>query len=126
MSSITTMQAINEKILSMDYREFGAEIKVVDAQEPLDSGVLVLITGYLIGKENIRRSFIQSFFLATQDKGGNVLNDIFRFVEEADEQRGTSGLVNGTGVTLLEILLWITLGFIVKFLLQYLTIMFFG
>ncbi|XP_038985890.1 nuclear transport factor 2-like isoform X3 [Phoenix dactylifera] len=100
MSSITTMQAINEKILSMDYREFGAEIKTVDAQESLDGGVLVLVTGYLTGKDNIRRSFTQSFFLATQDKGYYVLNDIFRYVEEADEQQGISGLVNDTGVTL--------------------------
>ncbi|XP_008792921.2 nuclear transport factor 2-like isoform X3 [Phoenix dactylifera] len=100
MSSITTMQAINEKILSMYYREFGAEIKTVDAQESLDGGVLVLVTGYLTGKDNIRRSFTQSFFLATQDKGYYVLNDIFRYVEEADEQQGISGLVNDTGVTL--------------------------
>ncbi|XP_008795224.1 nuclear transport factor 2-like [Phoenix dactylifera] len=65
MSLITTMQAINEKILSMDYREFEAEKKTVDAQESLDGGVFLLVTGYLTGKDNIKRSFTQSFFLAT-------------------------------------------------------------
>lgn len=100
MSSVTTMQAINEKILSMDYGGLVAEIKTVDAQESLDGGVLVLVTGCLTGKDNIRTNFTQSFFLATQDKGYYVLNDIFRYVEGADEPQGTSRLVNGTGVPL--------------------------
>ncbi|XP_077227947.1 nuclear transport factor 2-like [Tasmannia lanceolata] len=95
MSSITTMQAINEKILSLDYKEFRAEIKTVDAQESLDDGVIVLVTGYLTGKDNIKRNFTQSFFLAPQDKGYFVLNDIFRYTEEVEHQEGNLGLVNG-------------------------------
>ncbi|KAL4587938.1 hypothetical protein LXL04_000815 [Taraxacum kok-saghyz] len=88
MSITTTMDAINTKILSLNYDEFRAEIKSVDAQESLDGGVNVLVTGYLTGKDNIVRNFTQSFFLAPQDKGYFVLNDIFRYMENANNNEG--------------------------------------
>ncbi|KAK0576986.1 hypothetical protein LWI29_026261 [Acer saccharum] len=76
MSITTTMQAINDKILSLDHEEFSAEITTVDAQESYNGSVLVLVTGNLTGKDNVRRrKFTQSFFLAPQDKGYFVLND---------------------------------------------------
>ncbi|KAJ4728449.1 ras GTPase-activating protein-binding protein 2-like [Melia azedarach] len=87
MSITTTMQAINDKILSLDYGEFSAEITTVDAQESYNGGVLVLVTGYLSGKDNLRRKFTQSFFLAPQDKGYFVLNDVFRYVDDANYVR---------------------------------------
>lgn len=100
MSSITTMQAINEKILSLGYGGCGAEIKTVDAQESLDGGVIVLVTGYLTGKDNVRRTFTQSFFLATQDKGYFVLNDMFRYMEDDAHHGENCNLVSGTVVPL--------------------------
>lgn len=75
-------KAINEKILSVDYSEFRAVIKTVDAQESLDGGVIVLVTGYLTGNDNVKKNFTQTFFLATQDKGYYVLNDVFRYVDD--------------------------------------------
>ncbi|KAK1569301.1 hypothetical protein Q3G72_035139 [Acer saccharum] len=90
MSMTTTMQAINNKILSLDYGEFTAEITTVDAQESYNGGVLVLVTGYLTGKDNERRKFTQSFFLAPQDKGYFVLNDVFRYVDDANHGNQTS------------------------------------
>ncbi|KAK8943492.1 hypothetical protein KSP40_PGU001492 [Platanthera guangdongensis] len=87
MSTISTLQAINEKILSMDYTDYRAQIKTVDAQKSLNGGVLVLVTGYLFGKDNVKRDFAQTFFLATQVKGYYVLNDIFRYVEEGDQEQ---------------------------------------
>ncbi|KAG0492819.1 hypothetical protein HPP92_006217 [Vanilla planifolia] len=86
MSTSSTLQSIDEKILSMGFGGCRAQIKTVDAQESLNGGVLVLVTGYLFGKDDVRRDFAQTFFLATQDKGYYVLNDIFRYVEEADQQ----------------------------------------
>ncbi|URE24900.1 Nuclear transport factor 2 (NTF2) domain, partial [Musa troglodytarum] len=94
MSLVTTTNAINEKILSMGVVR--AEMKTVDAQESLGGGVLVLVTGYLTGEDSVKRDFTQSFFLAPQDKGYYVLNDILRFVEEADQQQEHEGLANGT------------------------------
>uniref|UniRef100_A0A166FJM6 NTF2 domain-containing protein n=1 Tax=Daucus carota subsp. sativus TaxID=79200 RepID=A0A166FJM6_DAUCS len=85
-SITTTMSAINEKILSLNYGEFRAEIKTVDAQESLNTGVHVLVTGYLTGKDNVVRDFAQTFFLAPQERGGYfVLNDMFRYLEKANQ-----------------------------------------
>ncbi|KAI3450834.1 hypothetical protein Pfo_007499 [Paulownia fortunei] len=91
MSITTTMQAINEKIVSLNYGDFRAEIKSVDAQESFSGGVHVLVTGYLTGKENTVRNFAQAFFLAPQDRGYFVLNDIFRYVDNVNVN---SALVN--------------------------------
>ncbi|KAJ8466619.1 hypothetical protein OPV22_029171 [Ensete ventricosum] len=69
MSSVTGMDAINEKILSVDYSEFRAEIKTVDAQESLDGGIV--------------------------DKGYYVLNDIFRYVDDGNDQWESGALTSG-------------------------------
>ncbi|XP_042402809.1 nuclear transport factor 2-like isoform X1 [Zingiber officinale] len=94
MVLVTTTEAINQKLL-LSTGHVGAEMKTVDAQESLGDGVSVLVTGYLTGEDNVKRSFIQSFFLAPQDNGFFVLNDIFRFVEEAEHQQVNQGLANG-------------------------------
>ncbi|KAL8546528.1 hypothetical protein ACS0TY_006312 [Phlomoides rotata] len=83
MSITTTMQAINDKIVSLNYGDYKAEIKSVDAQESFSGGVHVLVTGYMTGKENSVHNFAQSFFLAPQDKGYFVLNDMFRYLDNA-------------------------------------------
>lgn len=77
-------QGINEKILSLDYKNYKAEIKTADAQKSYGEGVTVLVTGCLTGNDNLRRKFAQSFFLAPQDNGYFVLNDVFRYVEDDD------------------------------------------
>lgn len=57
-----------------------AEIETVDAQESLSGGVIVLVTGHLTGRQDgVRREFTQTFFLAPQEKGFFVLNDLFRY-----------------------------------------------
>ncbi|KAI5015718.1 hypothetical protein ZWY2020_057108 [Hordeum vulgare] len=53
MDTVTTMEAINEKIMSMDIAR--AEIRGVDAQESLCGGVTVLVTGHLTGKDDVCR-----------------------------------------------------------------------
>ncbi|KNA17161.1 hypothetical protein SOVF_082610 [Spinacia oleracea] len=84
MTSVTTMKGINAKIISLDYKNYKAEIKTADAQDSYKDGVIVLVTGCLTGKNNIRRNFAQSFFLAPQSKGFFVLNDVFRYVDESE------------------------------------------
>lgn len=58
MPSVSTMQAINDNILSLDYKKFKAEIKTTDAQESDKGGVVVLATGCLTGMDNVRRPFL--------------------------------------------------------------------
>ncbi|XP_058736451.1 nuclear transport factor 2-like isoform X2 [Vicia villosa] len=84
MTSVTTMKGINEKILSLNFKEFKAEIMTADAQKSHNEGVTVLVTGCLTGKDNLRRKFAQSFFLAPQEIGFFVLNDVFRYVEDRE------------------------------------------
>lgn len=74
-------QSINEKIMSLNYGAYRSEIKSVRSQESFNGGVQVLVTGMLVGEENTARTFAQTFFLAPQDKGYFVLNDIFEYVE---------------------------------------------
>ncbi|TXG56635.1 hypothetical protein EZV62_017948 [Acer yangbiense] len=85
MTSVKTMEGINDQILSMDYQNFKVQIFHADAQVSCNGGVIVLVTGCLIGKENLRRKFTQSFFLAPQEIGYFVLNDVFRYVDEKEE-----------------------------------------
>ena len=83
-------QAINDKIISLNYGDYTAEIITADAQESHEKGVIVLVTGCLTGKDNLRRKFSQTFFLAPQDKGYYVLNDVLRHVEETESNRSNS------------------------------------
>ncbi|GMH20402.1 hypothetical protein Nepgr_022243 [Nepenthes gracilis] len=93
MSSTTTMDAINEKIKS--YGALKADIKFVDAQESYNLGVIVLVTGDMIKEDDSRRHFTQTFFLAPQDKGYFVLNDLFRYVEDDYHHNGNQESANG-------------------------------
>ncbi|KAK8674365.1 hypothetical protein V6N13_112657 [Hibiscus sabdariffa] len=100
MSITTTMQAINEKILALGFGEFTAEITSVDAQDSHNGGVLVLVTGYLTGKDKLKRKFTQTFFLAPQDKGYFVLNDMFRFIDDGKYESGSQDRVNNIETSL--------------------------
>lgn len=86
-------QAINDKIVSLNYGDFRAEIRSVDAQESFSGGVHVLVTGYLTGKDDTVRNFAQSFFLAPQDNGYYVLNDMFRYVDVVNVNRAFVSVV---------------------------------
>uniref|UniRef100_A0A803M0R5 Uncharacterized protein n=1 Tax=Chenopodium quinoa TaxID=63459 RepID=A0A803M0R5_CHEQI len=94
MTSVTTMPGINEKIVSLNYKDYVAEIKTADAQLSLGGGVIVLVTGYMTGKDNVKKKFAQSFFLAPQEKGFFVLNDVFRYVEDEESAVAASDPVN--------------------------------
>lgn len=95
ISSVTTMQAINEKILSLDSKNYLAEIKTADAQDSYQGGVILLVTGCLTGRDNVSKNFTQTFFLAPQEKGYFVRSDIFRYIEENKPPESSSKSVNG-------------------------------
>lgn len=74
--------AINEKIVSLNLDGASAEVENVDAQYSLSGGVTVLVTGHLTVPGKERKAFVQSFFLATQERGYFVLNDTFRYLSD--------------------------------------------
>ncbi|KAJ7943335.1 Ras GTPase-activating protein-binding protein 2-like [Quillaja saponaria] len=82
MASVTTLQGIDDKIVSLNYKNFHVEILSADAQLSYKDGVMVVVTGALTGGDNVKRLFTQAFFLAPQDKGYFVLNDVFRYMDE--------------------------------------------
>ncbi|CAL4929558.1 unnamed protein product [Urochloa decumbens] len=83
MVDVTTLSAINEKIMSMGFRNGLIEIETANAQFSHMGGVLIVVIGSLTSDEGVCRRFTQSFFLAPQEHGGYfVLNDVFSFVLE--------------------------------------------
>ncbi|KAI3830839.1 hypothetical protein MKW92_001796 [Papaver armeniacum] len=88
-------QAINQKIMS-NSTDHKAEIKIADAQYSHVDGVIVLVTRCLTGKDSVGRKFTQSFFLAPQEKGYYVRNDVFRYLDEDQVLKPETVLVNKT------------------------------
>lgn len=84
--------------MALDYGDFKAEIITVDSQDSLSGGVLVMVTGSLFKKLTGRRNFVQSFFLAPQEKGYFVLNDIFRYLDEDESQTSRVAPVVANGL----------------------------
>ena len=59
------------------------EIKTINSLDSWNGGVLVMVSGSVKIKDfNGRRKFVQTFFLAPQDKGYFVLNDIFQYFDD--------------------------------------------
>ncbi|XP_065874448.1 nuclear transport factor 2 isoform X2 [Euphorbia lathyris] len=79
--SASTMLQIHTLAMSLNFTAI--EIKTINALESLHGGVMVMVSGSVKTKEfNLKRKFVQSFFLAPQEKGYYVLNDIFQFFDE--------------------------------------------
>ncbi|KAJ7558118.1 hypothetical protein O6H91_04G025200 [Diphasiastrum complanatum] len=88
-------EEINNEVMSLDPGHLVAEIKTIDSQESLRGGVLVMVTGSLASKNNARRDFVQTFFLAPQEKGFFVLNDMLRYLEAEPPSLRSTNVTNG-------------------------------
>ncbi|KAH9617051.1 hypothetical protein KSS87_023103 [Heliosperma pusillum] len=77
----SAMVQIHTLVMSM--RLTSIEIKTINSLESWNGGVIVMVTGSLQMRDfSGRRNFAQTFFLAPQEKGFFVLNDIFHFIED--------------------------------------------
>ncbi|XP_076925714.1 nuclear transport factor 2-like isoform X2 [Bidens hawaiensis] len=67
----------------------GIEIKTINSLESWSQGIVVVVSGSVKSKIfSGWKKFVQTFFLAPQEKGYFVMNDIFHFVsEEVTHQR---------------------------------------
>lgn len=79
----SAMLQIHKLVLSLNY--MGIEIKTAHSLESWNGGVLVMVSGcvHLKGFTG-KKKFMETFFLAPQEKGFFILNDIFHYVD--DEQ----------------------------------------
>lgn len=76
-----TMLHIHSLVMSLRYT--GIEIKTAHSLESWNGGVLVMVSGSVQIKDfSGKRKFVQTFFLAPQEKGFFVLNDIFHFIDD--------------------------------------------
>ncbi|MCE3215168.1 GTPase activating protein (SH3 domain) binding protein [Datura stramonium] len=107
MKCLTTFEGINEFIISSHFKDNKVEVKTIDSQSSATGGILVVVTACLIGQADSRKNFSQTFFLAPQEIGYYVLNDIFRFVdveesstiieEKIDEKTSVASLATESG-----------------------------
>lgn len=78
---IILVQAINDHVLSCDYESMTFEVLSVDSLNSFKDGIFIVVIGFLTGKDNLKRKFSQTFYLARQNtRQFNVyvvLNDIF-------------------------------------------------
>ena len=78
---IYTLQKIHELLSKLNFTSI--EIKALHSLPSWARGVLVMVSGYVQMQEyNGRRQFVQTFFLAPQEKGYFVLNDILHLLDE--------------------------------------------
>ncbi|KAK8623829.1 hypothetical protein V6N13_065192 [Hibiscus sabdariffa] len=77
----TGILQIHALVMSLNFA--GIEIKTAYSLESWNGGVLVMVSGSVQVKDfNSWRKFVQTFFLAPQDKGYFVLNDIFHYIDK--------------------------------------------
>ncbi|BCR90886.1 NTF2 and RRM domain protein [Aspergillus chevalieri] len=77
-------KAINEKIKQLDFQDCKVRVLNVDSQASFDN-ILVHVIGEISNKSEPSRKFVQTFVLAEQPNGYYVLNDIFRYLTEEEE-----------------------------------------
>ncbi|KAJ5709601.1 hypothetical protein N7493_009892 [Penicillium malachiteum] len=78
-------KAINEKIKQLDFQECKVRVLNVDSQASFDN-ILVSVIGEISNKSEPSRKFVQTFVLAEQPNGYYVLNDIFRYLVDEEEE----------------------------------------
>ncbi|EOA33817.1 hypothetical protein CARUB_v10021291mg, partial [Capsella rubella] len=92
MMTFNSNEAINEQIISCDYENTTFEVLSIDSQSSLEDGIFFMVVGFVTGKDNRRRKFSQMFYLARQ-KDYDVLNDIFRYVDDDESTPKTLPLL---------------------------------
>ncbi|XP_073031134.1 uncharacterized protein [Primulina eburnea] len=81
IKTVTTLSGINGEIMSSDYKYCLFETETVEFQESLEGGILIAVAGLLTLKDDVIKGFSQTFFLAKQEDGFFVLNDILQVVD---------------------------------------------
>lgn len=78
---------INNRILSLNFKDCHAKIRQVDSLETLDKGVVVQVSGELSNNGQPMRRFFQTFVLAPRSPTNYyVRNDIFRYQDEPNSK----------------------------------------
>ena len=79
------MQAIQERIRDLEFQDCKVRVSNVDSQASFEN-IVIQVIGETSNKSAELRKFVQTFVLAQQPTGYFVLNDIFRYINEEDEE----------------------------------------
>ncbi|RPA74707.1 NTF2-domain-containing protein [Ascobolus immersus RN42] len=77
---------IAERIKREGFNDCKVRVTNVDSQGSLNNSIIIQVIGEMSNDGNLNRKFSQSFFLAEQPHGYYVHNDIFRFLNDEDEE----------------------------------------
>ncbi|OUM63832.1 hypothetical protein PIROE2DRAFT_43151, partial [Piromyces sp. E2] len=75
-------EEIRKRISDIDYKECRVVVSNVDSQPSNNEGIIVQVLGEMSNKDEQAIKFAQTFFLAVQQGGYYVLNDIFRHLKD--------------------------------------------
>jgi len=78
-------RAINDRIKELDFQDCKVRVTNVDSQAS-DTNIVIQVIGEISNKSQAHKKFTQTFVLATQTNGYFVLNDIFRYLVEEEEE----------------------------------------
>ena len=78
------LKAIAERIKELDIQDCKVRVSNVDSQESFKN-IVVQVIGEMSNKSAPHRKFAQTFVLAEQPNGYFVLNDIFRYIAEDED-----------------------------------------
>lgn len=80
-------QAIHERVNALGFEDTKVYVSNVDSQSSADGGIVIQVLGEMSNKGGKWRKFAQTFFLAQQPNGFYVLNDIFRYLKDDDDEK---------------------------------------
>lgn len=96
-----SVQAISEKIKALDFQDCKVRVLNVDSQASFDN-ILVSVIGEISNKSEPSRKFCQTFVLAEQPNGYYVLNDIFRYLVEENEEHEVESVAEEAAPAIVE------------------------
>ncbi|KAF2420121.1 hypothetical protein EJ08DRAFT_598565 [Tothia fuscella] len=82
---VTGQNGIRSRIKELDYHDCKVRVTNVDSQTS-DDKIVIQVMGEMSNKSQPHRKFVQTFILATQANGYFVLNDIFRYMRDDDDE----------------------------------------
>ncbi|KAK4758028.1 hypothetical protein SAY87_019329 [Trapa incisa] len=88
----SSMLQIHTLLMSLNLTTI--EVKTINSLESWNGGIVVMVSGLVKTKDfSSKRKFVQTFFLAPQETGYFVLNDIFQFFDEEPIFQYTAGIM---------------------------------
>ncbi|TKX27391.1 nuclear transport factor 2 domain-containing protein [Elsinoe australis] len=91
-------KAIHERIKDLEFQDCKVRVTNVDSQAS-DSNIVIQVIGEISNKSQPHRKFVQTFILAAQTNGYFVLNDIFRYLVDEEEEEAQVAEVPATQET---------------------------